>query len=224
MTETVLVVRAGARWHGRWQICNLRNLSDKAVFHLAKWITLMCMMCGLQQLLMPAEDMSGISLNWTCLTVFSRCLWPIFSMENLINRIFVLDMLMNRHFPQLDKYAGSCIFQQDGASLYSHGRVYHYLCASAIPQDSMCCLRWLDFPHLACHIARPCTVWVFLWGLYQACYLCPHPYQVITKKWDRALSLLWHLRKQEYAGQSQGQMWPPDWHMPCDSGPKIDGL
>lgn len=190
MTQTVVVVRADARWRGRWQMCNLHNLSDKAVFHLAKWITLMCVMCGMQQLLMPAEDINGIYLNWTCLTVSQDVCGPFFSMENLINRIFVLDVLMNRRFLQLDKYAVSCIFQQDCASLYSHGRVYHYLCASAIPQDLMCCLWWLDVPHLACHIARPCTVWVFLWGLYQECYLSPHPYQVITKKWDRALSLL----------------------------------
>jgi len=56
-------------------------------------------------------------------------------MENLINGISVLDVLMNRHFPQLDKYAGSCIFQQDGASVYFHGRVFCHLCASATPQD-----------------------------------------------------------------------------------------
>jgi len=34
MTQTVLVLRADARWRERWQSCNLRNLSDKAVFHL----------------------------------------------------------------------------------------------------------------------------------------------------------------------------------------------
>jgi len=60
---------------------------------------------------------------------------PPLQMENLINGISVLDVLMNRHFPQLDKYAGSCIFQQDGASVYFHGRVFCHLCASATPQD-----------------------------------------------------------------------------------------
>jgi len=181
-------------------------------------------MCGIQQLLVPAEGISRIYLNWTCLTVSEDVCGPFFPMENLINGISVLDVLMNRHFPQLDEYAGTCICQQDGASLYSHGKVYHYRCASAIPQDSMCGFWWHDVLHLACHVARPCTVWVFLWGLYQECYLCPHPYRVIMKKWGHALSLLWHLHKQEYAGQSQGQMWPPDWHIPCDSGPKIEGL
>lgn len=131
---------------------------------------------------MPAEGISGIHLNGTCRTVSQDVCGPFFPLENMINGISVPDVLMNRPFPQLDKYAGRCIFQQGGASLYFHGRVYHCLSASATPQDARCCLQWLDVAHLACRIATPCTLWVFLWGLYQECCLCPHPYQAIIKK------------------------------------------
>jgi hypothetical protein len=94
-----------------------------------------------------ATSRTSVGLQWDLCKLnmsysFSRKgLWPFFSMEDLITGISAMDVLMNRHFLQLDKTAGGCIFQQGGASLHFHCKVYHYLTANATPQDSMCCLQ-----------------------------------------------------------------------------------
>jgi hypothetical protein len=63
----------------------------------------------MQQLLVPAKAIDGIYLNRACLTVSQDVCGPFFSRVKS-NGISALDMLMNGHFSQLDKYAGSCIF------------------------------------------------------------------------------------------------------------------